>query len=78
MKRIEKFENQQIICKEIDSIVSTKQINYIDAAIEYAKNKDLEIEYVAELISRNNKIRSLIEEEAEELNFLKRKARLPI
>lgn len=78
MKKIEKFENQQRICKDIEVIVSDKDISYMDAVILYAQEKDLEIEYVAGLAGKNAFIRSKIEEEAEFLNYIKRKARLPI
>ncbi len=78
MKKIDKFENQMRICKEIDHLVKTKDLDYMDAALLYAHENNLEIEYVGELLSKNTMIRARIEEEAENLNFLKRKARLPI
>lgn len=78
MKKIEKFENQQRICTDIENLVSSMNINYMDALIYYADDKDLEIEYVAGLVGKNQAIRSKIEIEAENLNFLRKKARLPI
>lgn len=78
MKRFDKFENQQRICREIEGIVKEQKLTYIDATLFYAERNSFEVEYVAELLSKNDLIRSRIEEEAEDLNFLKKKARLPI
>jgi hypothetical protein len=50
----------------------------MEAALLYAHENDLEIEFVGELLSKHTLIRARIEEEAEALNFLKKKARLPI
>lgn len=78
MKRIEKFENQMRICRDVELMVLTNKMNYMDAAILYAEEHELEIEFVANILSTNAAIRSKIEEEAEDLNFLKKRARLPI
>jgi hypothetical protein len=78
MKRIDKFENQQRACQDIEAIAKTQCLTYIDASLVYAEKNNFEVEYVAELLSKNDLLRSRIEEEAEDLNFLKKKARLPI
>lgn len=78
MKKIDKFENQQRICREIDELVRTSNLTYIDASIHYADINGFEVEYVAELLTKSDLIRSRIEEEAENLNFIKKKSRLPI
>lgn len=78
MKRIDKFENHQRVCQDIEAIAKAQCLTYIDASLAYAEKNNFEVEYVAELLSKNDLLRSRIEEEAEDLNFLKKKARLPI
>lgn len=78
MKRFEKFENQKRVTDEVQRLVAESDLTYIEAAIHYAHSNDLEEDYVAELLMKNDVILSKIEEEAEELHFLKKKARLPI
>ena len=78
MKRIEKFENQMRICRDIELMVLSKTINYMEAAILYAEENNLEIEFIANILSKNAAIRSKIEEEAEDLNYIKKRVRLPI
>lgn len=77
MKRIEKFENQQRVCREVEILVISHDLSYIEAAVLYANTNNLEIDYVAELLGKNDVFRSRIEEEAESLNCLKKKPRLP-
>lgn len=78
MIKIDKFETKAKLYKEIAAMSADQNISYIDAAIAYAEQNDLEVEFVASILSKNDLIRSKIEEEAEDLNFLKKKARLPI
>lgn len=73
MKKIDKFENNARICSDIENLVISKHISYMDAAILYSEEKNLEIEQVAIALSKNSTIRIKIENEANELNFLKKK-----
>lgn len=77
MKKIDKFENQARICNEIEQMIVDKSMSYMDAVILYCEEKELEIEYVAKIISNDTNIRVKIEEEAESLNFMKPRYRLP-
>jgi hypothetical protein len=52
----------------IEEIVYMKDISYMDAIIEYCEHNDVEIEVAASLISNN--LKSKIQLEAEDLNFL--------
>jgi hypothetical protein len=52
----------------IEEIVYMKDISYMDAIIEYCDTNDVEIEVAASLISNN--LKSKIQLEAEDLNFL--------
>lgn len=73
----EKFNTSNTIIKEILSIVKEAKIPYIDAAILYSENSGIELETIAEIIQKNPKLKSSIQEEAEDLNFLKKTDRLP-
>jgi hypothetical protein len=55
---------------DIEEIVYMKDISYMDAIIEYCEEKNVEIEVAAALVSNN--LKSKIQLEAEELNFLPR------
>ena len=62
---------------EIESIVGTEKISYIDAVVEYCKNTGLEIEVAATLVNPN--LRAKIENDAMDKNMMKEKgSRLPI
>lgn len=63
---------------EIEKIVKEKQIEYMEAVILWCENNGLEIEFAGELIRRNAVLKSKIQFEAENLNFMKKSARLPI
>ena len=63
---------------DIEEIVYMKDISYMDAIIEYCEQNEVEIEVAASLISNN--LKSKIQLEAEDLNFLPRSntTRLPL
>lgn len=64
--------------KDIESIVSDKKIEYMDAVILYCEVNDVEIEAIAGLIKGSAKIKARIQQEAEDLNYLPKSAKLPI
>jgi hypothetical protein len=64
--------------EEIEVLCKTKNMDYIDAVIMWCDKNKLEVEYAASLIKRDIVIREKIQVEAENLNILKRGARLPI
>ena len=78
MKRIEKFENAKTIISRVLEYVEEKDISYMDAILMYCEVHGVEIDYVGEIASKSPLIRARIQEEAEELNFLKKTARLPV
>lgn len=63
---------------EINQLCKTKNMLVIDAIVQLSKDKDLEIELLAETIKQDPLMISKIRIEAENLNILKRGARLPI
>lgn len=60
----------------IEEIATKKRIPYMDAVVWYCEQENVEIEVAAKLI--NAVIKSKIEAEAQELNFLPKVAKLPI
>jgi len=64
--------------KEIDRLVTTKNITYFDAAILYCEMNNIEVETAASLIKQSTVLKAKIQFEAENLNLMKKSARLPI
>lgn len=63
---------------EIEKLVRENEIEYMDAVILWCERNNLEVEFAAELIRRNMALKAKIQIEAENLNFMKKSARLPI
>jgi hypothetical protein len=63
---------------EIEDMCRVKNIDYIDAVVLWCEKNKIEIEFVAGLIKKDPVFKSKIQVEAENLNVLKRGARLPI
>ena len=64
--------------EEIDKMCFDKGIDYIDAVVLWCDRNKVEVEYAASLIKKDPVFKSKIQVEAENLNILKRSARLPI
>jgi len=63
---------------EIDKMCYEKNIEYIDAVVLWCERNKIEVEYVASFIKKDPVFKSKIQVEAENLNILKKSARLPI
>jgi hypothetical protein len=74
----EKFNRANNVVKAIHEMVKTSQVSYMDAILHYAEETGMDIDAVAEIVSKNDLIKSKLEVEAESLHFLKKKSRLPI
>ena len=61
---------------KIQDIVTDTSMSYMDAVLFYCEKNGMEPETAGSLI--NGKLKQKIREEAEELNFLPKTARLPI
>lgn len=72
------YFNINKLTDDIETMVKDKSVSYIDACIMYSEENSLEIEVLAEILQNNQKILSIIQQEAENLNFLKKTQRLPI
>lgn len=64
--------------KEIDKIVIAKNVTFFDAVIHYCELNNMEVETAATLIKQSTVLKAKIQVEAENLNMVKRSARLPI
>lgn len=64
--------------KEIESLVKTKNMTYIDAVMHFGEQRGLEIETVGQLVRQSAIIKSKLSEEAQELNLIEKEARLPV
>lgn len=78
MDHLEKVMSTEKFSIEIDKIVANHNIDYIDAVIHYCEKNGLEIEAAASLIRNNQRIKARLRNEAEDLNFLPKRAKLPI
>lgn len=63
---------------QIESMVLTSGIDYLDAILTYCEKNDLEIEVVGELIASCPSLLSKVECEAEQLHWIKPNDRLPL
>ena len=63
---------------EINQLCLSKNMRVIDAIVQLSEDKDLEIELLAEIVKQDPLMISKIRIEAENVNILKRGARLPI
>ena len=64
--------------EEVEKLRQAKNMDYIDAVVMWCENNKFEVEYAASLIKKDPVIKEKIQVEAENLNILKRGARLPI
>lgn len=70
-------QNNFAFIEEIEKLCSTKNIEYIDAIVIWCERNNLEIEVAAGWIKKDPVMKSKVQAEAENLNVLKRGARLP-
>ena len=60
----------------IEQIVQTKHISYMDACLEYCKEKEIEPNSIARLV--NKALKQKIQMEAERLHYLPKTNSLPV
>lgn len=70
--------NSNNFASEIEELCQSKNIEYIDAVVHWCEKNKIEIEYAANLIKKDPVFRSKIQVEAENINVLKKTARLPL
>lgn len=64
--------------EEIETLCRTKNIEYIDAVIDWCSRNNQEVEFAAAIIKKDPVFKSKLQAEAESINVLKRGARLPV
>lgn len=64
--------------KEIDRLALDKGLTYFDAVMHYCESNNIEVETVASLIKQSAVLKAKIQIEAENLNLVRRTARLPL
>lgn len=74
----EKALTTEKFIKDIESLVIRGNIDYLDAVIHYCETNNVEIEAAAMIIRNNIRIKSKLQSECEGLNFLPKRAHLPI
>lgn len=62
----------------IRALCVEKQMEYIDAVVHWCEVNGVEVEMAAALVQKDPVMKSLIQNEAENLNILKKTAKLPI
>tara|TARA_B100001109_G_scaffold238353_1_gene220078 strand:- start:373 stop:627 length:255 start_codon:yes stop_codon:yes gene_type:complete len=81
-KKIElKVVSSTAFAKVINEVVeeSNGTINHYEAVQEFlAQNEEIEPETIASLIQRNQKLKALLYENAEQLHLVEKKSRLPV
>jgi len=74
----QKFVSKEKFAEDIEKLVLSTKMNYIDAIVQYCEDNEIEIESVGKLISKplKEKIRYV----ATELNYMKKtsKGKLPL
>ena len=72
------LKSQKNLHLTIEEIVWKYDISFIDAIIHYCEENGFDIETIGEIAAQNPILLSKLQEEAEKLNFLEKKIRLPI
>jgi len=63
---------------EIEKIYNNGAVSYLDAIMHFTEKHNIEPEAIASIISRNNVLKSRLQQEAEDLNIIEKTSRLPI
>ena len=73
-----KFVSKEKFAEDIESLVLSTQMNYIDAIVQYCDDNEIELESVGKLISKP--LKEKIKYVATELNYMKKtsKGKLPL
>lgn len=64
--------------REVESLVQSHNLDYMDAVLHFAAEKGIEVETIASVVKNNSKIKAKIQMQAEDLNLLPKKNRLPL
>lgn len=73
-----KIKTSNTVLKEIETLVITKGVSYIDAALLYCEKNNIEPDMVGDIIKTSSVFKQRVQAEAEDLNFLPKSVRLPL
>jgi ribosomal silencing factor RsfS len=73
-----KFISKDKFAADIEALVLSTKMNYIDAIVEYCSQNEIEVESVSKLL--NKPLKEKVKADATELNYLKKTSRgkLPV
>ena len=63
--------------EDIEKLRKDKKLEYIDAVIYWCEKNNVEVEFAASIIKKDAVFKAKVQVEGENLNILKRGARLP-
>tara|TARA_B100001063_G_C16536072_1_gene438873 strand:- start:275 stop:535 length:261 start_codon:yes stop_codon:yes gene_type:complete len=74
----QKFISKDKFAEDIEQLVLTTKMNYIDAIVQYCEDNEIELESVGKLVSKP--LKEKIKFVATELNYMKKtsKGKLPL
>lgn len=64
--------------RKVDEISNSMNLDYIDAVVYYCEQNNIELEVAGKIIKTNPKMKSKVQDVAESLNYLPKRAKLPI
>lgn len=64
--------------RDIRTMMSRGDVDAIDAVVTWCESNGVEIELAAQLIKKDHSLKYLLEKDAEDLNYIEKRARLPI
>ena len=70
------MQNSKTFSLEVEKLAKEKNITHIEAVIEHFRIQEIEPDTVSRLITKS--LKDKIEDNARDLNFLPRQAKLPI
>lgn len=76
--KINSIKSVQDFIKDIDSLVESHHLDYIDAVVYYCEKNNIEIETAASLVKSSSKIKAKVQLAAEEKNYMMKSAKLPV
>jgi hypothetical protein len=76
--KFSKMMSSDIFYSDIDNLVKTHKLTYMDAIVLYCERNNVEIETAAAMIKGNFRIKSQLQQEGEQLHFLPKTAKLPV
>jgi hypothetical protein len=76
--KFSKMMSSDIFYSDIDNLVKSHKLTYMDAIVLYCERNNIEIETAAAMIKGNFRIKSHIQQEGEQLHFLPKTAKLPV